>query len=495
MKSVYAAADGTKVYLKMIPVDVYGPNGSTRILALLDEGSTVSLIDANIAGSIGANGKEESLILETVGGKIIEKKDSRRMDLKIKGAQRRDKKTLKGVRTVENLKLSPQYVDKKTIEECSHLKNMMSELLYEKESPSLLIGQDNWDLIISRKILKGKRNEPVASLTSLGWVLHGCHSGAAAPVNYVNHCRAANNEEENIEKIIKHHFELDAIGIQQRRPSNDADGRALEILEKTTKQLPDGRYESGLLWKKDDEKLPNNYSQAHNRLLGIEKKLDKNATLKEEYSNQLRNLIESEYAEEAPTNSTPGRTFYLPHFAVVHPTKKKIRIVFDAAARYEGKSLNDALLSGPDLLQSLFGVLLRFREGPVAVVADIKEMFLRIRIREEDRDSLRFLWRGEDRRTKPKEYRMKSVIFGAASSPATAIFVKNMNAKNQEKEHPEAARAIVRNHYMDDYLQSFTTAEEAAKVADEVNKVHQAAGFELHQWASNEEKVLARIKL
>lgn len=493
-KPVYATADGTQVYLKMLPVDVYGPKGSARILALLDEGSTVSLMDADIAVRIGVTGEEDPLILETVGGKLVKKEDSRRMNLKIKGAHRRDKRTLRGVRTVEGLKLSPQHVNGNLIEECSHLRNIKNELLYEKEKPAMLIGQDNWDLIVSRKIQKGKQNQPAASLTALGWVLHGCCVGnAAARVNYVNHCHSVDNEEE-IEELIKRHFDLDAIGIKRQHPSNDADHRALMILEQTTKQLPNGRYETGLLWKKEDETLPNNYAQAHNRLLGVEKKLERNPTLKEEYGRQLKNLFSSGYAEEAPIDSTPGRTFYLPHFAVVHPQKGKVRIVFDAAARYQGKSLNDALLPGPDLLQSLFGVLLRFREGPVAVVADIKEMFLRIGMREADRDSLRFLWRGEDRKTKPKEYRMTSVIFGAASSPATAIYVKNASAQRFEKEHPEAVKAIVRHHYMDDYLQSFATTEEAERTAKSVDEIHKKAGFELRQWASNREETLAELR-
>ncbi|GBP94917.1 hypothetical protein EVAR_100635_1 [Eumeta japonica] len=83
---------------------------------------------------------------------------------------------------------------------------------------------------------------------------------------------------------------------------------------------------------------------------------------------------------------------------------------------------------GPDLIRSLLGVLVRFRQG-AAVSADIKEMFLRVKIREEDRDSLRFLWRN-NMNENPQEYRMTSLIFGAASSPCTAIYIKIATPQN-----------------------------------------------------------------
>ena len=77
--------------------------------------------------------------------------------------------------------------------------------------------------------------------------------------------------------------------------------------------------------------------------------------------------------EEASQPS--DRRWFLPHHAVTNPNKPgKVRIVLDAAAKYKGTSLNDKLLTGPDLLQGLPGVLLRFREEPVALTADIEKM-------------------------------------------------------------------------------------------------------------------------
>lgn len=491
--SIHSTRREEKVYLKVVPVDVYGPKGQARVLALLDEGSTVTLLDATIAKKIGAEGSRETLTIETVGGKVLKKESSQKMQLKIKGAHRREKRSIV-VRTIDDLKLSEQGIEKDTVENCPHLKAIEKQLLYTAERPKLLIGQDNWGLIVTRRLKKGRSADPVASLTSLGWVLHGSEAGSNATVNFIHHGKPSSEEEEDIEEVVREHFQLESLGIQNRLPTNDSDRRALEILEKTTRRLASGRFESGLLWRKEDETLPNNYKQAFRRLVNIEKKLDRNEEIRESYESQIQNLIEKGYAEKAPESKSEGRLFYLPHFAVVHPVKKKPRIVFDAAAKCEGKSLNDALLSGPDLLQSLFGVLLRFREGPVAVMADIQDMFLRIKVREDDRDSLRFLWRGRERTGKPEEFRMSSIIFGAASSPATAIYVMNKNAEDYEKSHPEAVRAIKRNHYMDDYLQSFSSAEEAEKISKQVKEIHAAASFNLKGWASNDARVLAEVE-
>ena len=68
---------------------------------------------------------------------------------------------------------------------------------------------------------------------------------------------------------------------------------------------------------------------------------------------------------------TDEEQWFLSHFAVVNnqKTSTKVRIVFDAAAKLEGKSLNDAIHSGPKLQRELVDVLTRFRRARVALSA------------------------------------------------------------------------------------------------------------------------------
>ncbi|GBP58818.1 hypothetical protein EVAR_84013_1 [Eumeta japonica] len=390
---------------------------------------------------------------------------------------------------IDKLQLAPQTIDLDTVRQYSHLHELEDELSYEKARPTILIGQDNWHLIVSREVVQKNRDQPAASYTKLGWVLHGRENGIARPVHVINYIAREPSAEDEIGKLIKENFSIECLGIEAKKPSNDLEQRALKVLDDTSRRLPDGRFEIGLIWKTDNEIMPDNKRYAEKRLCNLEKKFKKNKIFYNEYKLQIANLLEKRYAEPAPEAPASPRTWYLPHFAVVHPQKGKIRLVFDAAARTAGRSLNDALLPGPDLLQSLFGILLRFREGRVAVVADIREMFLQVKIREEDRDSLRFLWR-ENENEEPKEFRMNSLIFGASSSPCSAIYVKNKNAQEFADKYPDAALAIEKHFYMDDYLQAFPDIETATRTIFEINEIHKAAAFQLRGWASNEPDAL-----
>lgn len=92
--------------------------------------------------------------------------------------------------------------------------------------------------------------------------------------------------------------------------------------------------------------------------------------------------------------------------------RRKLRVVFDCTASYQGVSLNNELLQGPDLTNTLIGVLTRFRKETIGMMADIESMFYQVRLPEEDSDLLRFLWWPDsDLKQEPAEYRMCVHLF------------------------------------------------------------------------------------
>ena len=92
-------------------------------------------------------------------------------------------------------------------------------------------------------------------------------------------------------------------------------------------------------------------------------------------------------------NKTSQRTWYLPHHLVFNEHNlNKIRIVFDAAAELDGVSLNKRLVTSPDLLNNLAGILLQFRNHKVAIATDIEAMYHQVRVSKSDAEPLKFLW-------------------------------------------------------------------------------------------------------
>ncbi|XP_041974007.1 uncharacterized protein LOC121729533 [Aricia agestis] len=484
-----------QAFLKVAPVTVFGKN-STRIdtYALMDDGSTVTLIDEDLAELLHLDGPRHDMWVQGLSD-TKKYENSKKVSFKIRGRHCKEEYGVGSARTVKKLLFTPQKIRKEDLHDCAHLRGLEDHLMYENARPRILLGQDNWELLLALETKTGRRNQPVASHTRLGWVLHGYRSSHTQTIAFCGHTVAKKEEktEDNMENMMKRFFDLESLGIEARKQKNDPEERALEILKKTSRRLPDGRFETALLWKDEKEVIPNNYNDAWKRLRSLEKKLDRDPGLKEKYEERINNLLESGYAVPAQEPPAAGRTWYLPHFAVCNPAKPKIRLVHDAAARSHGRSLNDMLLSGPDLLQSLPGVIMRFRRHSVAVTADIKEMFMRIRVRKEDRDALRFLWRGNEREEKPQEYQMASLIFGATSSPCTALYVKNKNAEEFQEKYPRAVAEIKKNHYMDDFISSFPSEEEALETSQEVDMVHRHAGFELRGWTSNSEAIRRRL--
>lgn len=142
--------------------------------------------------------------------------------------------------------------------------------------------------------------------------------------------------------------------------------------------------------------------------------------------------------------------------------------MFDCVAKYRDASLNSQLLQGPDMTNRLVGVLSRFRQDPIAFIANIEAMFCQVRVLPEHRNILKFLWwRDGDYDQPPEDYQMLVHLFGATSSPSCAGFCLRKAADEFEGEFdPATIETIRKNFYVDDCLKSVTETEKAVKLIE-----------------------------
>ncbi|XP_028404826.1 uncharacterized protein LOC114527396 [Dendronephthya gigantea] len=243
-------------------------------------------------------------------------------------------------------------------------------------------------------------------------------------------------------------------------------------------------------WKRDPKELPDNKEQAVKRLESTERRLLKNPKEAATYNQKMIEMEEMNFASKLTKKEIEdykGPVHYVSHHAVLRPdsTSTPVRIVFNSSSSYQGHVLNDYWRKGPDLLNDLFGVILRFRENEVAVAADISKMYQRVLIPLEDRHVHRFLWRNLETDRPPDTYAMNVLTFGDKPAPAMAQVALQKTAEEGKSINPEAARTIKVNTYMDDILDSVNTKEEAKKLTGDIDSILERGGFKVKGWQSN----------
>ena len=129
------------------------------------------------------------------------------------------------------------------------------------------------------------------------------------------------------------------------------------------------------------------------------------------------------------------------------------------------------------MANEIIEVLLRFRKEEVAIGADIKEMFHQVKVPEEDRESLRFLW-SSNNLDDPEEYHMNIHIFGAKDSPSIANYALKKMARDNACDYSEAAvNAVEKYFYVDDLLKSLPNVKDAKQLASDLMKLLIRGGF------------------
>ncbi len=362
----------------------------------------------------------------------------------------------------------------------------------------LLIGYDCPLALAPLEVIMGRENEPFAQQIVLGWSIIGSanpHLDKQGSHSFVHRVAVKELPMPAVTDVEALESDFNERNYEDKYVSQD-DVRFIQFLSDNIKQEEDGHYQMPLPFKNDNPSaLPNNKRLATVRLQHLKRKLSANKQYHDQYTAFMEEMVSKGDVETAPAASEGESVWYIPHHGVYHPRKpNKLRVVCDCSAKFNGISLNDTLLTGPDLINSLVGVLCRFRREEVAVICDIEKMFHQFRVSPEARTYLRFLWwEGGNLENEPREYQMTVRLFGAASSPGCAKFGLKYLAQQCKTVHPAASAFVERNFYVDDGLISVPTVQEAKELIVESQELCNQAGLRLHKFNPNHKDVLSCV--
>ena len=481
--------------LAIVPVKVkaMGKSKTVETYAFLDSGSNTSFCTESLLKQIGHRGINTSLSLTTMQGEGTPIECSL-VELEICHLNNQNKVELPKVYSTPSLPIRSECIGKQEdVERWPHLEGI--SIPHIDAEIGLLIGSDVPEILQPHEVRISENGGPFVSRTLLGWVLNGPLGREDVSFPIVNSIHADDHLDQRFEEYCN--MEFNDVTNETKVSMSQHDKKALNIMENSAK-LVNGHYEIGLPWKNYAPHLSNNRSHAEQRLRSLKKRLQHDPSLLDKYRKFMNDLFSKDYARKVSIRDFGAHKieWYLPHHPVFHPQKPdKVRVVFDCSAKYRGTSLNDQLLQGPDLTNNLVGVLTRFREEPVAFIADVEAMFYQVRVPSTDCDALRFLWWPEgDLFKEPEEYEMRVHLFGGASSPSCANFALKKTAKDNEADfNTKVIETVERNFYVDDCLKSVRKEDDAIDLARKLRELLARGGFKLTKWLSNSRKVIESL--
>ena len=389
---------------------------------------------------------------------------------------------------------------KQDLSNLQHFDGVKLVTLDNCDTVDIIIGNDNAFLMCTKEERMGEsRGEPHAIFTPLGWMASGGRSPLyvrATKVLRVQTCVANDDLSQCKLDLEARDREIAALKGQLRdlAVQNEAldlsrtDEIAKGLVEPNVK-LCDDHFEIPLPLKADIE-LPNNLALARDRAIALRKKALKQHDLCEFLVETMQNLKSNGYIEKANESVYNSRhEWYLPYFVT---SQAKKRIVYDGKSEYKGVCVNDVIMTGPDLLNPIVHVLARFRKDKYALMADITKCFFQIKLPVAQRDLCRLLWFENDDVHKGKLVLFRFCVhpWGIKSSPYIAcLAIKKMVEQNPSKASDLTLGTVSKNMYVDDFIFSADSFDDAQQIANEAIALFRSRGFELVKWSANKESV------
>ncbi len=510
-----AAPSAVEVSLRTLPVWLENPlNGRGKLVnALLDDGcSGGALVSGQLAEELALRGKMETQRTEGVGGHITTFQTIT-APLRVGNAEGTWKKPI----TAQVMKKPAgnyrpfDWTEKKR--SFPHLQAVPVLPPVSSGRVDVLIGNLYPHLLMSLSEIAGvvEQNEPIARLTPLGWTITGPTTAASGETLQRAHLLASALTEPEplgegdgswtldvtpttthtlMDAALPTDKQLLKLVEKMLRVENGGEHQVLSPKEEyVIKQIRSSlvrigeQYQSTCTWAPGGGRPDYNYKQALRRLHSLEQsKYFKTLGLRDQYAAVIHRWA----ADDVVTKISEVEARYLiPHFPILKDSETTpIRPVMDCKI-----ALNQHLLAGPNLLNNIDDVLLRYRSCLYTFSGDIKQMFLRILLHPDDRPYHCFLWRDEEDR-EVEVFRFNTHVFGNAGSPFVAVFVVQEHAAKYKTRFPEAVDTLFRSTLIDDVLDSADSIQQARDSLMHIKYMLGEAGMTVAKCHSNEAAVL-----
>lgn len=492
VKPTLMTNNNKSVLLGTAYVYVKGQDGQLHgAVAVVDPGSMSSLVEAKFAEKLQLPIQTTSGCITGVGEQLTQVKGSVQLQFKSRFINTKLRLITADVVPTITSPLPNVPLSNDLLYKFAGI-NLADKFFTTTKNIQLLLGADVFSQIISHNKNAVIPGEPLGLQTELGVLVIG-----EVPQQYnvkvqSRHALLCCKTTSHIDECLQSFWESEEIDMDSVKVDDPSVVRAENIFVNTTVRNEDGRYIVNLPFKQDDINLGSNMDYAVKNFIRLEKRLEKDDTMKSLYHSFI-----AEYQALGHMKPAASEVDYIhPQELVYRPDKSstKLRVVFNASNKSDtGQSLNDLLLPGPALQKQLTHILIMFRLHQVTLCADIKKMFRQILVTQDHQSYQQILYRSSPRQ-QLQQMTLLTVVYGQASSPYLSLRVLQHLAETYQEKYPLAAYAILNHFFVDDCVSGASTIEEAQNLKQQLIAIFEEGKFELSKWCSNNPELLSEFK-
>ena len=275
--------------LRTVPVYVTNAAGCVKVNALLDESSSKSYLNSDVAAELRLEGSPHELIVNVLNGHHTAL-DTSLVEFVINSLNGSTSETISAY-TTERVTGNMQVVDWDLYKsKWTHLQLIDFPEPGPRPIAGLLIGADHSDLLYSLRDVRGKPGEPVARRTPLGWTCLG--SPDMDPGALQTNFTFPVNNSSDLDRLIRQHWD-----VAEPQPTQivNPDEKLAQNIVANSLTFADGHYTIGMPWKQNRCPLPDNFNMALHCLQNTKKRVLKSSEIGEAYKEVLQTYKEKGY--------------------------------------------------------------------------------------------------------------------------------------------------------------------------------------------------------